>query len=289
MNQMKKFLKFSLFLSISLIFHNNLYAQESPTEPTPDPKDMVMGKAINLARPLYSREAVSARVSGIVKVKIKIDEQGNVIEAKAETGNAVLHPAAEHAASNSKFTPTTLSGKPIRVTATISFNFKLFDDWEGIAATLGTLEQGKGGKGYGKRASEINWQGFEDERKELDALQKDETTDGKAERAKRLIASITEKLRMWNSLELWYFNLGLLSSRLSETAEKIGEEPNFRKYFKELDPLIKTAPLGVPQDRLDFLGGIVKNFSKAGMKESNRTEIVRLLVESYNKKLTTLQ
>jgi TonB family protein len=286
---MKTVLKLTFFLSICLLPLYSLYAQDPSTESTPNTKDMVMGKAIYLARPLYSREAVSARISGIVRVKITIDEKGNVIAAKAETGNPILHQAAELAALQSKFSPTTLSGKPITVRASISWTFKLFDDWEGIAATLASFENGRGGKSYGKRASEINWQGFEDERKELDALQSDEITDRKSERAKKLIASIAEKLRMWNPLELWYFNLGLLMSRLSQTAEKIGEEENFRGYFDALEPLVKTAPVSVPQDRLDFLRDIVRNYSKASMKESERIEIVRLLVESYNKKLTFLQ
>jgi len=54
-----------------------------------------------------------------------IDVTGKVLSAKAVKGPALLHASAEQAAKNAKFSPTLLSGQPVRVTGTISYNFNL--------------------------------------------------------------------------------------------------------------------------------------------------------------------
>jgi hypothetical protein len=46
-----------------------------------------------------------------------------VMWACAESGPEVVWLASEHAAYGAKFSPTLLSGKPVRVTGTITFNF----------------------------------------------------------------------------------------------------------------------------------------------------------------------
>jgi protein TonB len=58
-------------------------------------------------------------------VQILIDEQGRVISAKATSGNPLLQGAAVQAAYRALFTPTILSGKPVKVTGSITYNFVL--------------------------------------------------------------------------------------------------------------------------------------------------------------------
>jgi TonB family protein len=288
---MKTIILFFLLSGYVLFVSNPALAQE-PTPFKDDPtsiKGLAAGKAIYLGRPIYSKEAIEKRISGSVLVKILIDESGNVIDAKALTGDELLHSAAENAALKSRFTPTTLEGKPIRVSASLTFNFTLFDDWEGVGATLSTLATGHPGKSYGKRRLDLNWHGFEEERDALDTLQLDEGTEGKSTKAKQIISSLREKLKIWNSTALWYFNLGILTSELTETAVKTGAEDMFVESLKQVTSMIDRAPSDIPEERIQVLRKAVSYAQTGVPTRSERTEIIRLLIDSYNKKLTTIQ
>jgi len=81
------------------------------------------GKAVQLVKPSYPAEARESKASGVVNVQVEIDEQGNVISAKAVSGDPMLRAASEEAARNSKFAPTTLSGVLVKVTGVIVYNF----------------------------------------------------------------------------------------------------------------------------------------------------------------------
>ncbi len=84
---------------------------------------VVNGKATYLAKPPYPSEARSSRASGAVNVQITIDEQGKVIFACAMSGNKLLFDASESAAYQSTFSPTMLSGKPVKVMGVVIYNF----------------------------------------------------------------------------------------------------------------------------------------------------------------------
>lgn len=81
------------------------------------------GKALQLTKPGYPAEARESKASGAVNVQVEIDELGNVVSAKAVSGNEMLRAASEEAARNSKFAPTMLSGVPVKVTGIIVYNF----------------------------------------------------------------------------------------------------------------------------------------------------------------------
>jgi protein TonB len=83
------------------------------------------GKATNLPAPTYPEMAKRTRASGMVEVEVVIDITGKVISAKATKGPSLLLQAAEQAAKQARFTPTLLSGQPVRVTGTITYNFTL--------------------------------------------------------------------------------------------------------------------------------------------------------------------
>lgn len=76
---------------------------------------VVNGKALVLARPPYPAEARAKRASGAESVQVTIDETGRVIFACALNGMRELHRASEIVAYNSKFSPTILEGKTVRV------------------------------------------------------------------------------------------------------------------------------------------------------------------------------
>ena len=81
--------------------------------------------ATERVQPDYPPLAKAAQVSGAVIVEVLIDEEGNVSSARAVSGHPLLRDAAVGAARNWKFTPTTLSGEPVRVIGTLTFNFTL--------------------------------------------------------------------------------------------------------------------------------------------------------------------
>jgi len=85
---------------------------------------VVNGKALYLERPKFPAEAGLAGVSGRVTIQVLINENGDVISACAVAG---FHPslieAAEFAAYKSKFSPTKLSGVPVKVSGVITYNF----------------------------------------------------------------------------------------------------------------------------------------------------------------------
>jgi len=60
---------------------------------------------------------------GAVNVLVTVDESGNVTSASAVSGHPLLRQAAEQAARASNFLPTLLSGKPVKVTGVIVYNF----------------------------------------------------------------------------------------------------------------------------------------------------------------------
>jgi protein TonB len=81
------------------------------------------GKAISLPKPPYPPIAKAARASGTVVVQITIDEAGKVISARAISGHPLLQAAAVQAAYAARFSPTQLSGQPVKVMGTLHYNF----------------------------------------------------------------------------------------------------------------------------------------------------------------------
>jgi len=100
-----------------------------PPEPKPAPPrapisgGVLNGKAVNLPHPPYPAIARQAHASGTVTVQVTIDENGNVISAHAISGHPLLQAVAVAAARGAKFSPTKLSGQPVKVTGVITYNF----------------------------------------------------------------------------------------------------------------------------------------------------------------------
>lgn len=99
----------------------------SASAQTPAPKSVskgvVNGNAVSLPKPAYPAAAKAVNASGTVSVQVTIDENGNVISAKAVSGHPLLQAAAVEAARQAKFRPTLLEGQPVKVTGIIVYNF----------------------------------------------------------------------------------------------------------------------------------------------------------------------
>ncbi|HYO98927.1 MAG TPA: energy transducer TonB [Pyrinomonadaceae bacterium] len=100
--------------------------------PTPPPKPrapisggVLNGKAISKPQPAYPAIAKAARASGTVTVQVTVDESGKVVSARAAGGHPLLQQAAVQAAYQARFSPTLLSGQPVKVNGVITYNFVL--------------------------------------------------------------------------------------------------------------------------------------------------------------------
>jgi len=83
------------------------------------------GSAVSLPAPNYPDAAKRMRASGAVTVEVVIDEMGKVISAQAISGPVALREAAVQAALRARFSPTKLSGQPVKVAGIISYKFTL--------------------------------------------------------------------------------------------------------------------------------------------------------------------
>jgi protein TonB len=83
------------------------------------------GRAIDLPVPIYKVSARRSGDEGTVSVKVLIDVTGKVIWADAVSGPFALRGAAVEAARRARFSPTLLSGQPIRLTGVINYQFSL--------------------------------------------------------------------------------------------------------------------------------------------------------------------
>jgi TonB family protein len=83
------------------------------------------GTALSLPSPYYPESAKRMRISGVVAVEVIVDEAGKVMSAKATSGPATLRDVAVQAAQRARFSPTKLSGQPVRVSGMINYKFAL--------------------------------------------------------------------------------------------------------------------------------------------------------------------
>lgn len=82
-------------------------------------------KALSMPKPVYPEEAKRLKIKGLVSVRVVIDENGKVTSAKAVDGPIPLREAAEAAARQATFAPTTQDGITVKVTGVLTYNFVL--------------------------------------------------------------------------------------------------------------------------------------------------------------------
>src|SRR2546423_2126702 len=109
--------------------------EDEPPPPPPTPRTpssstiisggVLNGKAISKPEPAYPPIAKAVKASGTVTVQVTVDEEGNVISAHAVSGHPLLQAAAVAAARQAKFSPTKLSGVPVKVNGILTYNFVL--------------------------------------------------------------------------------------------------------------------------------------------------------------------
>ena len=99
--------------------------------PTAVKRVVRVGGNIKAPRLIYQPEFVypplarAARVEGEVLIEATIDENGDVVEARAVSGPGLLIPAALKAVSQWKYEPTLLNGEPVSVHMTVHVFYRL--------------------------------------------------------------------------------------------------------------------------------------------------------------------
>ncbi len=81
--------------------------------------------ATRQAQPTYPPAARTMRTTGIVKVELTIDENGEVAEVNKTSGPSMLQAAAKDAVKKWRFKPFMRDGQPVRANGFVSFNFNL--------------------------------------------------------------------------------------------------------------------------------------------------------------------
>jgi len=106
-------------------------SEPPPATPAPRPilkpvsGGVLNGTALQLPAPVYPEAAKRMRTSGVVSVDVVLDESGKVVSASASSGPAILRESAVAAALKARFSPTKLSGQPVKVSGVINYKFAL--------------------------------------------------------------------------------------------------------------------------------------------------------------------
>lgn len=85
----------------------------------------LLAYATKQAPPIYPNAARSARQTGLVKVEVTVDENGEVAKVEKTTGPIMLQNAAKDAILKWKFKPFVRDGQPVRASGFVNFNFSL--------------------------------------------------------------------------------------------------------------------------------------------------------------------
>jgi TonB family protein len=98
--------------------------QPPPASRTPITGGVLNDKALEMPKPVYPEAAKQAGISGLVKVRVTIDEEGKVIAAEATDGPKELREAAVAAALKARFEPVRLHGAAIKVSGVLIYRFE---------------------------------------------------------------------------------------------------------------------------------------------------------------------
>jgi protein TonB len=110
------------FIALVTLLGAVALAQDAPKKIT---RAGALSAVANKVQPDYPPMARQLRIQGSVELEALVTEAGDVAKVEIVSGNALLTNAAAQAVKRWKFRPFTEDGKPIRVTAPITIDFRL--------------------------------------------------------------------------------------------------------------------------------------------------------------------
>jgi protein TonB len=109
-------------IAVTALFGAVASAQDAPKKIT---KSEALSALATKVQPVYPSVARQLKIQGTVELEAEVAENGTVSKVNIVSGNPVLTNSAAMAVKGWKFKPFIEDGKPIRVLAPISMEFKL--------------------------------------------------------------------------------------------------------------------------------------------------------------------
>jgi TonB family protein len=104
---------------------NTTAATDVSKDGSPMDVGSLIAYATKQAQPVYPPAARTMRTTGVVKVEVTVDENGDVTEVQHTSGPSLLQTAAKEAVRRWKFRPFTKDGQPVKATGFVNFIFSL--------------------------------------------------------------------------------------------------------------------------------------------------------------------
>lgn len=99
---------------------------------------VVNGIAVKIIRPRLNNTAKRFAQNAVVSVKIEISEKGEVVYAKATGAIPILFNPSEEAARRTKFSPTIVDGRSVKISGQITYKF--YQGKAGVSYKLESVE-----------------------------------------------------------------------------------------------------------------------------------------------------
>jgi periplasmic protein TonB len=109
--------------------------QSTPPPPTqakqdaplgvPDSTGVNTGLLIKKVNPKYPKKARKQKIEGVVVLKAKITQDGDIVDLSVVSGDPLLVQAAVDAVKQWKYRPYLRDGQPVEVDTEITVNFRL--------------------------------------------------------------------------------------------------------------------------------------------------------------------
>lgn len=294
---MKKFLV--LFTFIVFAF-SAISAQTAEQTPKPVPKQIIggviNGKAVSLPKPEYPAAAKAVKASGAVNIQVVVDETGNVASAEAVSGHPLLRSAAQNAALQAKFSPTILSGQPVRVSGIIVYNFVLpkQEGYEkelkfmGIGAFTKLAETTPNQEWENINQAELASEGeIADTLTPLASITKETPIEVRVEILRKVSAALETKL---TGDDAWQFSYGrsfadFVTALTKMETENSFDEPAIKSALAKLKEFSASAPKSFPPEVLTKLKSLA---DFADVENLSAPENLVKLLESMKDVLQTI-
>jgi TonB family protein len=265
----------NLFFTFVLLFGTtNVFAQTGNSQPKQISAGIVNGKATSLPKPVYPAAAKSVRASGAVNVEVTIDENGDVISARAVSGHPLLQAAAVAAARQAKFKPTMLAGRSVKVTGVIVYNFVappantappttaeedkseelvFYTGLSMFLTALKDIEPDEEAISIVRDIANSFPAGYAGEKQQLDKL----ATAKRSEQGRIIDEFIAAFGRRLSGSELWLFDFGKhwgsalgQAYKLSDGKQR-GDKVKFIDSINRMTALLNSAPKDIPENILE--------------------------------------
>jgi len=86
--------------------------------------NVMRSKVVNRVYPRYPQEALAKHIAGKVVIRLELDRDGKIRDAKVIEGNPVLSQAVMDAVKQWRFEPTRLDGDPVEVEVDMEMGFE---------------------------------------------------------------------------------------------------------------------------------------------------------------------